>query len=316
MNLELVTQVLLLIIAIGLLWKGAGWVVHSACCIACRFDLPEAVIGATIVALGTSAPEIVVTLVAALTGKPDISVGNVVGSNIFNLGFILGGCATIWAIPTSRQLVLRDAPALLLAALLLLLFLSDGTLSRWEGMSMVVILGSYVLYLINRRSFAPDEAEEIPIQAARPRDYFILLLGLASVISGAHLLVSGASSLARGLGLSEWAIGVTVVAAGTSLPELATAVVALHRGRSSLMAGTLVGSDLFNVLGVLGLAAFLQPLTIHPGARLSLVMMAAMMAVLLLFMRSGWRLSRMEGACLILMACLRWSHDLAPELWP
>ncbi len=107
-----------------------------------------------------------------------------------------------------------------------------------------------------------------------------------------------------------------MVAAGTSLPELATAAVAVHRGRSSLMAGTLVGSDLFNILGVLGLAAFLQPLTIDPDAHVSLMLMAAMMAVLLLFMRSGWRLSRMEGACLILMACLRWSRDLAPELWP
>ena len=316
MNLEPLTDGLLILVAIGLLWKGAGWVVHSACCVACRFKLPEAVIGATIVALGTSAPEIVVTLVAALSGKPDISVGNVVGSNIFNLGIILGGCATIWAIPTTRQLVLRDAPALLLAALLLLLFLSDGTLGRWEGMSMMVILGGYVLYLVNRGELEGDEAEEIPIQPARTRDYFILLLGLVSVISGAHLLVRGASSVAAAFGLSEWAIGVTVVAAGTSLPELATAVVAVHRGRSALMAGTLVGSDLFNVLGVLGLAAFLQPLTIDTDAHLSLWMMAAMMAVLLLFMRSGWRLSRMEGACLILMACLRWSRDLAPELWP
>ena len=315
MSLEPLTDGLLILVAIGLLWKGAGWVVHSACCVACRFKLPEAVIGATIVALGTSAPEIVVTLVAALSGKPDISVGNVVGSNIFNLGFILGGCATIWAIPTTRQLVLRDAPALLLAALLLLFFLSDGTLGRWEGMSMVVILGGYVLYLVNRGGLEMDEAEEIPIHPARARDYFILLLGLASIISGAHLLVTGASSIAAALGLSQWAIGVTVVAAGTSLPELATAVVAVRRGRSALMAGTLVGSDLFNVLGVLGLAAFLKPLTIAPGAQTSLWLMVAMMGVLLLFMRSGWRLSRMEGACLILMACLRWSRDLAPEFW-
>ena len=315
MNLGPATDGLLILLAIGLLWKGAGWVVHSACCVACRFNLSEAVIGATIVALGTSAPEIVVTLVAAVRGEPDIAVGNVVGSNIFNLGFILGGCATIWAIPTTRQLVLRDAPALLLAALLLLFFLSDGTLDRWEGMSMVVILGGYVLYLVNRGGLEMDEAEEMPVHPARTRDYFILLLGLASIISGAHLLVSGASSIAATLGLSQWAIGVTVVAAGTSLPELATAVVAVRRGRSALMAGTLVGSDLFNVLGVLGLAAFLKPLTIAPGAQTSLWLMVAMMGVLLLFMRSGWRLSRMEGACLILMACLRWSRDLAPGFW-
>lgn len=309
------TDIFLIVIATGLLWKGADWVVHSACCVACRFNLPEAVIGATIVALGTSAPEIVVTLVAALGDKPEISVGNVVGSNVFNLGFILGGCATVWAIPTTRQLVLRDAPALLLATLLLLLFLADGTLARAEGLAMVVILGGYVLYLLNRGEFGLDEAEEIPIQAARTRDYFVLILGLAAVLSGAHLLVNGASSLARALGLSEWAIGVSVVAAGTSLPELATAFMALRRGRSALMAGTLVGSDLFNVLGVLGLAAVLKPLTIKGSALGSVALMAAMMVVLLLFLRSGWRLSRAEGVCLILMAFLRWSRDLAPELW-
>jgi cation:H+ antiporter len=313
-SLPALTDVALILVSIGLLWKGADWVVGSACSVAYRFKLPEAVIGATLVALGTSAPEVVVTLVAALRGEPDISVGNVVGSNIFNLGIILGGCATIWAIPTTRQLVQRDTPALLFAALLLLLFLSDGTLGRWEGLGMVVILCGYVLYLVNRGGLPLEEPEIIVIEDATRRDFFLLILGLASVISGAHLLVRAASSLAIGLGLSTWAIGVTVVAAGTSLPELATAFVAVHRGRTALMAGTLVGSDLFNVLGVLGLAAFLHPLNIVPGARVSLMMMAGMVAVLLIFLRSGWRLSRSEGLLLILFALVRWSRDLTASL--
>ncbi len=312
---QLLTDLALILVAVGLLWKGAGWVVHAACRVACRFALPEAVIGATVVALGTSAPEMVVTLVAALRGEPDISVGNVVGSNIFNLGIILGACAAFRAIPISRQLVHRDTPALLLASVLLLLFLADNTLGRWEGLSMVVILGGYLLYLVNRGGLFLEEHEEIDGQRATARDFFTLGLGLAAVLCGAHLLVTGSVSLARALGLSEWAIGVTVVAAGTSLPELATAIMAIRRGRTSLMAGTLVGSDLFNVLGVLGLAAFLQPLTIQESARWSLVMMAGMVAVLLLFLRSDFRLSRTEGAALIVIAFLRWTRDLGPSIW-
>ena len=308
------SEIGLLLVGIGLLWKGANWVVLSACRIAHRFKLSDAVIGGTVVALGTSAPEVTVTLVAALRGQSDISVGTVIGSNIFNLGIILGGFATIWLIPTSRQLVRRDMPVLIGVALLLILFLEDSLLSRWEGLSMVVFLGTYVMYLLRRGGMQLGEPEPVPAGVATRRDYFVLGLGLAAVISGAHLMVESASDLARLMGMSSYTIGLTIVAMGTSLPELATALVAAQRGRMAMMAGTLVGSDLFNILGVLGLAAFLHPLDVSAGVRDSLMMMALTMTILLIFMRSGWRLTRAEGAVIVAMALLRWGRALVPAV--
>ena len=300
----------LLVVGVGLLWKGADWVVHSACGLAHRFGLPDAVAGVSIVALGTSAPELTVAVLAALRGHPDLAVANIIGSNIFNLGIILGGCAAIWTVPTTRPLVGRDTPALLLATLLLLLFLDDRLLERWEGVVMVMCLAFYLLYLVTRRGLRSETHDPAPEDTGSARDYFGLILGLAGVLGGAHLLVGSASDLARLMGISDWAIGVTIVAAGTSLPELATALVAAQRGRMGMLAGTLVGSDLFNLLGVLGLTAFLHPLAISHGVDASLMLMPAMVTILIVLMRTGWWLTRAEGLVLIAIGLLRWWWDL------
>jgi len=310
MILEMLIDVAFLLAATGLLWKGAGWVVHSACRLAHRFGLPDAVVGFSVVAIGTSAPELTVALLAALRGQPDISVANVVGSNIFNLGIILGLCATVWTVPTTRPLVARDAPMLLVATFLLALFLADGVLGRGEGAVMVLCLGSYLFYLVTRQGLRFETYDPMSEGAVGARDYGMLTLGLGLILGGAHLLVGSASDLARQMGISEWAIGVTIVAAGTSLPELATALVAAHRGRMSMLAGALVGSDVFNVLGVLGLTAFVHPLAVSHGANTSLLMMVGMVALLILLMRTGWRLTRANGLFLIAIGLLRWISDL------
>jgi cation:H+ antiporter len=310
------TDIALLLVAVGLLWKGAGWVVHAAARMASRFGLSHVVIGMTVVAIGTSAPEMVVTLVAALGGQPEISVGNVVGSNIFNLGFILGGCAVLRTIPTSGTLVRRDTAMLLLSAVLLVvLFIGDLKLGPVEGLVMMGILAAYVLYLLQRHDEEEVETDEIPVGNAGFWDYPLLLAGLAAVIGGAHLLVNQASALAHMMGLSEWAIGITIVAGGTSLPELATSMAAVLRGHPGIVAGNLIGSDLFNMLGVLGLAALLRPLQIHYTAMPSLFMMTGMVLLVMVFMRTGWRLTRAEGLFLMLLAIVRWSADLAPGFW-
>ena len=300
----------LLVAGVGLLWKGADWVVHSACSLAHRFGLPDAAVGVSIVALGTSAPELTVAVLAALRSRPDLAVANIVGSNIFNLGIILGGCAAIWTVPATRSLVGRDAPVLLLATLLLLLFLDARLLERWEGGVMLLCLASYLLYLVTRRGLRFETYDPVPEDTGSGRDYFRLILGLAGVLGGAHLLVDSASDLARLMGISDWAIGVTIVAAGTSLPELATALVAAHRGRMGMLAGTLVGSDLFNLLGVLGLTALLHPLAVSHGTGASLMLMAAMVTVLIVLMRTGWWLTRTEGLVLIAIGLLRWTRDV------
>ena len=317
MSPNLLGDVALLVLATGLLWKGADWVVTAASRIARRFGLSDIVIGMTVVALGTSAPEVVVTLVAALRGSPDIAVANVVGSNIFNVGFILGGVALIRVIPTNETLVRRDAAALFGASALLALCLADQLLGRVEGLFMMLLLGGFLLYILGRSG---GEAErltdaELRTEPARWSEAPRLLVGLAAVVGGAHLLVISAKGVAIDFGLSEWAIGVTIVAGGTSLPELAVSVAAARQGRPGIIVGNLIGSDIHNVLGVLGLAAFLHPLQIDPVSRGSILMMVVMVGVLVLFMRSGWRLSRWEGAFLVGFATLRWSHDLAPGFW-
>lgn len=316
------TDVALIATSIALLWKGADGVVYASARIAGRFGLSDVVIGMTVVAIGTSAPEMVVTLVAALRNQPEISVGNVVGSNIFNLGFILGGCAVLRTLPTSRSLVVRDALMLLIAAsLLALFFVGDSKLTRMDGAFMIAMLGAYVLYLFHREEPIAEKADDLTatVAVARgPSDFWDvprLLVSLAAVVAGAHLLVGAATDIARTLGLSEWAIAMTIVAGGTSLPELATSLAAVLRGHPGLVAGNLIGSDLFNMLGVLGLATLIHPLEIHESAMGSILMMVAMVTMVVIFMRTGWRLTRMEGAFLILLAILRWSRDLTPGLW-
>ena len=304
----------LLVISLGLLWKGADLVVHTAARLAHRFGLSDLVIGMTLVALGTSAPEIVVTLVAGLKGKADIALGNVVGSNVFNMGFILGATAALRTCPIHPILVRRDGPVLLGACLLLLAFIWDGELARHEGFTLLAIFLVYLVYLF-RREEAVLEEQEVPPGLGTARDGPLLLVGLCAVVGGGHLLVESASALAHAIGVADWAIGVTVVAAGTSAPECATCIVAVLRGRHSMAIGNLIGSDLFNVLGVLGLAGIVCPLTVQPIASGSVVLMVAMVGTVLVFMRSGWQLTRGEGFALIAFALLRWSRDVAPDLW-
>lgn len=310
--MSMAVDLCIIAVSIGGLWGGAVWLVEAAARIAKRFGMSELVIGLTVVALGTSAPEFAVTVGAALKGQCDISVGNVVGSNIFNLGFILGGIALVRAISTTRTLVLRDGGMLIGTALLLLFFLRDLTMARWEG---IVLMGTLVVYiglLIFRRQ--PSE-EEVPAGEMRWHDVPRLLAGIGVVVLSGHYLVESASSLARAWGLSDWVIGVTIVAAGTSTPELATSLVAMLRGRHGISAGNLIGSDLFNLLGVLGLAAVLHPMTVDSSGYGSLVLLLGMVVLVVVMMRTGWRISRAEGALLVLINLGRWLIDFGAYRW-
>ncbi|MEZ4709839.1 MAG: calcium/sodium antiporter [Caldilineaceae bacterium] len=296
-------QIVTLVLSIGALWLGALWIVESAARLARRIGLSDLVIGLTIVAIGTSLPELAVSVDAAFEGAPDIAFGNVIGSNIFNLGIILGAVALIQSIVVSPKLVWRDGAMLMGVALLLMIFLSDLHLARWEGGVMLAIFGVYLLYLFSVRE---EIDEETPTGDFVWTDIPRLLAGLATVLTGAHFLVESASALARSAGVSEWLIGVTVVAIGTSTPEMVTSLVALWRRLHGISAGNLIGSDIFNLFGALGLAAIVHPFAISETARQSLPWMMGMTLLLLIFMRSGWRLSRWEGALLIGMGVGRW----------
>jgi cation:H+ antiporter len=307
-------MVLATIVVIGL---GAHWVVESAARIAKRFGISELIIGLTVVALGTSAPEFAVTLIAAFKGQGDISVGNIVGSNIFNLGFILGGCALVRAIPIGRTMLRRDGAVLGGTTLLLLALIAwDLRLDRYDGVVLFVLLGIYLGYLFRQRRDGVVDSHAQPELIGQKDDSLLhdsvrLVVGLVCIVAGSHLLVASATVIARGFGVSDWVIAVTIVAAGTSAPELATSLSGVIKGRYAISAGNVIGSDIFNLLGVLGLAGMLRPVDIDAMARVSLAALCGMVFLVLFFMRTGWRVSRLEGLALVAIAASRWGLDLS-----
>jgi cation:H+ antiporter len=307
-SLESFIDILIIIVCILALWKGAELVVNSATHIARRIGMSDLVIGLTVVAIGTSAPEFAVSVLAALEGQSDISVGNVVGSNIFNLGFILGGLAVLRGIATTKTMVYRDGGMLIGTTVLLILFMLDLTLSRVESAVLLILLVSYIGFLIYRRA---ESEEHIPEGTFNWLDIPKFIAGIAVIVAAGHFFVEAASDLARLIGLSEWVIGVTIVAIGTSAPEIATSLVALLRGQTGMSAGNLVGSDIFNLLGVLGLAGLLTPMTVNPAAQSSIFLLGGMVLLVVGMMRSGWRLSRWEGGVLLLITFGRWIMDFS-----
>lgn len=311
----LLINFLLVIISIGFLWKGSDWLVSSSSKLAHAWGVSDLVIGLTVVAIGTSAPEFAVTISAVLAGNSDISVSNVVGSNIFNLGFILGGTALAGSIATSPKLVYRDGFFLIGVTILLSFFIFDlhlpgdaMELSRGEGMILISILLAYLAFLFIKKE--PLDEEEIEHGKVTLMDMGFLLLGFAGVVGGGHLLVESSTTIAKAFGISDWVIGVTIVAAGTSTPELATAIMAVTKGKHGMAIGNLIGSDLFNLLGVLGVAGVLtEGLPISAEAQSSMIGLVLMVMLVVYFMRSGWRISRFQGFILVSINFVRWVFD-------
>lgn len=318
-NLPVWGHALVILVTILLIGKGAHWVVESAARLAKRLGISELIIGLTVVALGTSAPEFAVTLIAAFKGQGDISVGNIVGSNIFNLGFILGGCALVRAIPTDPTLLRRDGAVLGATTLLLLALIGwNLRLDRYDGALLFILLCVYLGYLFKSRHAMPGAEQELGKFTAGDEDIkplwhegALLVVGLVCIIVGSHFLIGSATAVARAFGISEWVIGVTIVAAGTSAPEFATSLMGVLKGRYGISAGNVIGSDIFNMLGVLGLAGLLRPMEVDPMARVSLAALSGMVFVVLIFMRTGWRLSRLEGLALVTIAMARWWFDFS-----
>ena len=293
----------------GLLWKGADWLVAAAARLARGLGMSDLTIGLTVVALGTSLPEFVVTLVAAFSGKADLAVGNVVGSNIFNTGLILGLCALAWGLPVPRILPRRDIPVLAIGTAALLLYLNDLRLAHWEGALMFTALVIYVVCVFFFSSVEDLDAAEVPAGQASGSDAFWVLVGLCSVGLGAHLLVSGAQGIADLMGVPTWLVGVTVVAAGTSLPELVTSIAAARHGHTGMIAGNVIGSDAFNLLGVMGLAACIHPLKVGPEVIPGIWMMLGS-CVLLLIVCTRSTLGLPAGIALIGVALGRWAYEI------
>jgi cation:H+ antiporter len=302
-------------LAIGfvLLLGGGEALVRGSVGVALRLGLSPLVIGLTLVGFGTSAPELVACIQAALAGAPGIAVGNIVGSNIANILLILGAAAVIAPIVTTRQAFQRDGPVLIGASLLLLAVILSGAIGRWSGAAFLVLLAGYLGYTYVTERRAPDAAAEVyaaeaaevaPRSASLTLSLLLALGGIAVVVYGADLLVAAAIVVARDFGVSEAVIGLTLVAVGTSLPELATSVIAAFRRHGDVAFGNIVGSNIFNALGITGATALVAPIAV-PGEiiRLDVWVMMATAVLLVLFAVSGWRVSRWEGAvCLIAYA--------------
>ena len=304
----------LVFLSVLMLWKGADWLVDSAAEIAHTLKVSDLIIGLTVVAFGTSAPEFAVTISAAVTKQTDISIGNVIGSNIFNLGFILGGTAIIRPISTNKNMFNRDGLFLLIVtAMIFFLFFGfngwtqDDNFTRLEGLFLFSTLIGYVAFLFIKK----DPPEEISPNKATTISYIFFFVGLASIVLGGHLMVTHASNIARFYGISDWVIAVTIVAAGTSAPEFATSIAAAIKGRHGIAIGNLIGSDLFNLLGVLGLAGIINPSIITKDIFDSVFILVLMVGLTLLLIRTKWRISCGEGAVLVSINLIRWYFDFA-----
>ncbi len=294
-------------IGLSLLFYGGDWLVRGASSLASRLGISPLAIGLTVVAFGTSAPELVVSLHAALAGSSDISVGNVVGSNIANIALILGVAACIRPIVAHAQIVRYDAPLMLLVSLALVGLLTDGRASRLEGALLVLGLLTYLMVTFWRsrresrgvREELGSAAPDAPLGV--PKSLLLLIAGLASLVAGGHVLVTAAVQLASSLGLSQAVIGLTIVALGTSLPELATSVVAALRGQGDIAIGNVVGSNMFNILGILGVTAAIRPLQLGAISQIDLAVMVGLAALLALWILIRPRLGRGFGLFLVLV---------------
>ena len=298
----MILQILLLLAGLALVVFGADYLVDGASSIARRFGLSEFVIGLTIVGMGTSAPEMVVSFIGAIQGNADISLGNVVGSNIFNTLLILGATALILPIGITRENIRRDIPINLLVTVLFVGMLSSG-LSRWEG---GVLLALFAWYMWD--SFRKGvQAEEQPADGSTPRKVWISILmivgGLCALIFGGRFFVNSATYIARALNVSDKFIAITILAGGTSLPELATCVAAAIKKKGQLALGNIIGSNIFNILLILGGSALITPLANNgiTYVDMAALLVSAIALVAACFIGRKNQLDRLDGALFLLL---------------
>ncbi len=311
----------LLFIAAGfvLLAFGADALIRGSVRVSLRYGISPLIIGLTVMAFGTSAPELFVSIDANLRGSGDIAIGNIVGSNIFNISMILGLAALLQPIKIKSQLVIQDIPVMIAASLLFFVMARDLTIHRVEGLILFVFLAGYIMLTIRqaRQGGEDDLAEEITHHlpaggTSMVADLGWIAGGIALLGGGSHLLVHGASQLARAAQVSEAIIGLTIVAAGTGLPELATSVAAAIKKESDLAIGNVIGSNIFNLLCIGGLSSLIQPLRAPDIEMMDLVVMSVLAAVLLPLAWTGLRIGRRE-ACLLLASYAAYLYYIWPH---
>lgn len=337
-------NIVLLVLGVIIVLKGADWLTDGAVNIATRFGVSQMVIGLTIVAMGTSMPEFCVSMVSALKGTPDLAVGNVVGSNTLNTLLIVGCSALVAPIMVKRSSVKRDIPFAVVASLLMLLFCLDGAIGRIDA---AVLFAGFCLFMFvtlkyakttegpvaavatsgaamataiseastSQASSSEASSSETSAQEASQasgtsmlKAVVMLVVGLLCLIAGSNMFVDNASFVASSLGVSDAVIGLTIVAGGTSMPELATSMVSAKKGNSDIAIGNVIGSNVFNILMIIGITGLVKPMHIAGITTLDLIMMLASMLLMWFFCRTTYKVKRWEGAVLtiIYLAYLTW----------
>ena len=303
---SMLINIVLLVMGLVVVLKGADWLTDGAVNIASRFGVSQMVIGLTIVAMGTSMPELCVSMVSALKGTPDLAVGNVVGSNTLNTLLIVGCSALVAPIMVKRSSVRRDIPFAVLASLLMLIFCLDGGIDRLDAALLFILFAVFMFVTVK---YGKNEGTEAKTTAAPlGKAALLLVVGLVCLILGSNLFVDNASFIASTLGVSDAVIGLTIVAGGTSLPELATSMVSAKKGNSDIAIGNVIGSNVFNILMIIGVTGLVKPMHIKGITSLDLIVMLASMLLLWFFCRTTYKVKRWEGAVLAIsyIAYLAW----------
>jgi cation:H+ antiporter len=300
MEMEFLWNLILVAVGLAMLFFGAEWLVKGSVNIANKLRMSQLVIGLTIVAFGTSTPELAVSLSSAIKGISDVALGNVVGSNIVNIGLILGLSAFITPIAVARQTIRKEIPILVGVSLLLLAVSIDGSISFYDG---ILFVGGIVIFTIfSYKSARVEVASTTDLQSVNVKTYKALILigiGLALLTIGAFLTVDNAVIIAKQIGLSERIIGLTLVAIGTSLPELITSIVAAKKGHADISIGNILGSNIFNILAILGISSSFVAISVNESMWTDYIFMVLFAVVLLPIMKTGLKISRIEGILLV-----------------
>lgn len=301
--MELIFNFLLVGAGLAMLFFGAEWLVKGSIAISNKLGVSQLVIGLTVVAFGTSTPELAVSVSSAMQGLSDVALGNVVGSNIVNIGAILGISAMISPIIVSKSAIRKEVPIMIGISFLLLAIIIDGKIDFVDG--LLLVIGIIVFTGYSYRSSKKDtDIEEIPVSQKLQKNVFsksiiFMIMGLALLTGGSFLTVDNAVIIGASFGVSELFMGLTIVAIGTSLPELTTSVVAARKGHADLSVGNIVGSNIFNILAILGVSSLISGITVSEQILIDVGIMLAFSLVLIPIMRSGFVISRKEGILLI-----------------
>jgi len=293
----------LILISLIFLYYGGEFLVTGSLRLAQTFNISPFIIGATVIGFGTSTPELAVSLMASIQGSGDLALANIIGSNITNIGLVLGLTALIIPLTIEKQRYRTESPSLIITSTIIVVFSWDSYLSRIEGFIMISFLFIYLWRAFRKKESIDLDSSEINFFSNQKRPTFhiiLVILGIMMLIFGASWMVEGATGIARKLGVSEWFIGVSIVALGTSLPELASSLIAAKKGHGEMAIGNVFGSNIFNILMVIGIASSMNPLSIEEKIYTDLIFTTTLTFLMLLLIRMGYVIKKQEGFILCL----------------